>query len=68
MELVGLNCPAQEGGKSMNKKVDIKLDNGDVIVMNGKKVVFRAEKTKRNIDIANSIYLYHKYNGKNSRA
>jgi hypothetical protein len=52
----------------MNKKVDIKLDNGDVIVMNGKKVVFRAEKTKRNIDIANSIYLYHKYNGKNSRA
>ena len=40
----------------MNKKVDIKLDNGDVIVMNGKKVVFRAEKTKRNIDIANSIY------------
>lgn len=48
----------------MNKKVEIKTDNGDVIVVNGKKVVFRAPKTNQTIDIARDIYFYHKYSGK----
>ena len=48
----------------MNKNVDIKLDNDDVIVVDGKKVVYRAKKTEQTITIARDIYFYHKYKDK----
>lgn len=47
-----------------NKKVDIKLDNGDVLVTDGKTEFYRAKKTEQNINIANSIYFTEKYQEK----
>lgn len=44
-----------------NKKVDIKNDNGDVVVTDGKTEFFRKPKTKQTLSIANSIYWAERY-------
>ncbi len=48
-----------------NKKVDIKNDNGYVVVTDGKTEFYRAEKTRQTVAIANSIYFAEKYEDKN---
>ena len=45
----------------INKNVDIKNDNGDVVVTDGKKEFYRAFKTRQTVSIANSIYWGVKY-------
>lgn len=47
-----------------NKKVDIKNDNGDVVVTDGKSEFYRAKKTKQTVSIANNIYFAEKYDFK----
>ena len=47
-----------------NKKVDIKNDNGDVVVTDGKVEFYRAKKTERTVAIANDIYFASKYEEK----
>lgn len=50
----------------MKNRADIKLDylTNEVVVLNRKgKEVFRKPKTEQHISIANSIYMYHKYEG-----
>lgn len=47
--------------KIKNKKVDIKNDNGDVVVTDGKTEFYRAIKSKQTISIANDIYWATKY-------
>jgi hypothetical protein len=47
--------------KIKNKKVDIKNDNGDVVVTDGKTEYYRANKSTQTISIANSIYWSVKY-------
>ena len=44
-----------------NKKVDIKNDNGFVVVTDGKTEFYRAIKTSKTISIANAIYFAKKY-------
>lgn len=45
----------------MNKNVEIKIRDGNVMVTDKSKVLFCMKKTKQTIDIANSIYMYHRY-------
>ena len=45
----------------MNKTADIKTDGIDVIVVADGKEVFRKFKTDQTVEIANDIYMYHKY-------
>ena len=45
----------------INKKADILTDNGDVVVTDGKKEVFRMPRNKQTVSIANSIYMSAKY-------
>ena len=47
--------------KLVNKKADIFTDNGDVVVTDGKKEVFRMPRNKQTISIANDIYMAEKY-------
>lgn len=47
--------------KQINKKADIFTDNGDVVVTDGKKEVFRMPNNKQTVSIANSIYMSAKY-------
>lgn len=47
--------------KYVNKKADIFTDNGDIVVTNGKKEVFRKPKNKQTISIAHSIYMAVRY-------
>lgn len=47
--------------KHINRKADIFTDNGDVVVTDGKKEIFRKPKNKQTTSIANSIYISAKY-------
>lgn len=47
--------------KLVNKKADIFTDNGDVVVTDGKKEVFRMPRNKQTISIANDIYMAERY-------
>lgn len=47
--------------KHINKKADIFTDNGDVVVTDGTKEVFRKPKNKQTISIAHSIYMATRY-------
>lgn len=47
--------------KLVNKKADIFTDNGDVVVTDGKKEVFRMPRNKQTILIAHSIYMVERY-------
>jgi hypothetical protein len=49
--------------RTKNKNVDIKNDNGDVVVTDGKTEFYRAKKTEQTISIANCIYFANKYEG-----
>ena len=42
----------------------MKIDNGDVVVTDGKREFYRAKKTKQTVAIANSIYFAEKYEDK----
>lgn len=45
----------------MKRNVEIKQDGGDVVVLDGKKEVFRKPKTPQTVAIANDIYFAVKY-------
>ena len=47
--------------KHINKNADIFCSNGFVIVTDGKKEIFRAEKNKQTITLAHAIYMGTKY-------
>jgi hypothetical protein len=47
--------------KHINKKADIFTDNGDVVVIDGNKEVFRRPKNKQTISIAHDIYMAVRY-------
>ena len=47
--------------KHINEKANIFTDNGDVVVTDGKKEVFRKPRNKQTISIAHSIYMAERY-------
>jgi hypothetical protein len=51
----------QDYTKHINKKADIFTDNGDVVVTDGKREVFRMPKNKQTVSIAHDIYMAVKY-------
>ena len=51
----------QDYTKHINKKADIFTDNGDVVVTDGKREVFRMPKNKQTVSIAHDIYMAEKY-------